>query len=551
MTADSVSSANMQPGEAHPEFLDAADIEQLKMHCPEVLSAIDALDSASSTMTDNAAVDSAAAFAIGKGLELVRRKLEAATARSTRLMTEQIEPSRYGVRKLPALLKQRMRITSHEARRRLSMARTLTGERTATGESIPARLPHVADCLQAGTISVDQTQAIMKQVDSLPPQVRAEYEPAVERVLLENAPSLRVEEFRVLGNRIRGYLDPDGRLATEPSHPNDYFVTVNQKANGDWILRGLLDSTTGLTLNALLTNRSQNPAQIVDAVRGAGAGTGETTAPEVPGTDAGTAPEAPGTGAAAGAQPREHLDATGFGFLDADGASAGPPAPAPFADSWTDEGCRPNAAHANGSPTVAQIFDDSRPDGARRHDRFSVLITRGACEPTGAGSYALVVTATADQVARGEGEVEAAGGHTRLEDVLQLSPGGRFYYASTAPGTREVRVRTEARFATPTQMTLLKARDRGCSFPDCDIPVGWCEAHHMRAHRHGGPTDLDNLTLLCRFHHGWHEKHGWRSVMLNGFPAWIPPQTLDRDQRPIFHSRFRAELHDPDTLFPD
>lgn len=529
MTAEPVPADGAQPAEAHPEFLDAADIAQLKAHCPELLAAVTALEDTASTIQGNAALDSAAAIAIGKGLELVRRKLESATAQSTRLMSQQIEPSHYGVRKLPALLKQKMRITTHEARRRLSMARCLTQHHSTTGQPIPAQLPEVAACLQAGTISVDQAQAIIKQIDALPPRVRAEHKPAIERVLVENAPGLRVEEFRVLGKRILGYLDPDGKLETEPSHPDDYFVTVNQKTNGDWILRGLLDSTTGLTLNALLTNRQQGPADIVEAVR--------TAADNRQGGSA--SPEEDGSTVAAA------------GHLDAAGSSFGPPALDPFADSWEDAGCQPNASTLDGSPTIAPVFDDTRPDGARRHDRFSVLITRGASEPTGTGSYALVVTATAEQLARGEGEVEAAGGHTRLEDILQLSPGGKFYYSATRPGTRDVKVRTEARFATPTQMTLLKARDRGCSFPDCDIPVGWCEAHHMHAHRHGGPTDLNNLTLLCRFHHAWHERHGWRSTLLNGLPAWIPPQTLDRTQRPLFHSRFQAELADPVTLFPE
>ncbi|MBD8019768.1 HNH endonuclease signature motif containing protein [Brevibacterium gallinarum] len=109
-------------------------------------------------------------------------------------------------------------------------------------------------------------------------------------------------------------------------------------------------------------------------------------------------------------------------------------------------------------------------------------------------------------------------------------------------------VRSEGRFATGTQMTLLKARDRGCSFPDCDIPVGWCEAHHIRAHRHGWPTEISNLTFLCRFHHGWHERHGWRAALLNGLPAWIPPYTVDRERRPIYHSRYIAELTRPEAL---
>ncbi len=43
--------------------------------------------------------------------------------------------------------------------------------------------------------------------------------------------------------------------------------------------------------------------------------------------------------------------------------------------------------------------------------------------------------------------------------------------------------------------------DDGCAFPGCDRPPSWCDAHHVRHWADGGPTDLDNLVLLCSAHH--------------------------------------------------
>jgi hypothetical protein len=66
------------------------------------------------------------------------------------------------------------------------------------------------------------------------------------------------------------------------------------------------------------------------------------------------------------------------------------------------------------------------------------------------------------------------------------------------------------RVVQPAQRHALVVRDGGCVFPGCDRPPGWCEAHHLIHWLHGGPTDLDNLALLCRAHHRTVHEGGWR-----------------------------------------
>ncbi len=58
-----------------------------------------------------------------------------------------------------------------------------------------------------------------------------------------------------------------------------------------------------------------------------------------------------------------------------------------------------------------------------------------------------------------------------------------------------------SRVATNAQFRALIARDRHCQAPGCKEPPTRCQAHHKWHWTRGGPTDLDNLELLCWHHH--------------------------------------------------
>ncbi|KAA0023002.1 HNH endonuclease signature motif containing protein [Antrihabitans cavernicola] len=80
----------------------------------------------------------------------------------------------------------------------------------------------------------------------------------------------------------------------------------------------------------------------------------------------------------------------------------------------------------------------------------------------------------------------------------------------------------------------LVARDHGCAFPGCGRPPSWCDGHHVKHWADGGPTDLDNLVLLCRFHHRMIHHSGWQVVMGEDRHPWfIPPVQRDRFREPI------------------
>ncbi|GHF27039.1 HNH endonuclease [Pseudolysinimonas yzui] len=65
------------------------------------------------------------------------------------------------------------------------------------------------------------------------------------------------------------------------------------------------------------------------------------------------------------------------------------------------------------------------------------------------------------------------------------------------------------RLFTTRQRIALAAIWGGCAHPDCDRPPSWCEAHHATEWDNGGPTDIANGILLCRFHHLLTHNMGW------------------------------------------
>ena len=75
------------------------------------------------------------------------------------------------------------------------------------------------------------------------------------------------------------------------------------------------------------------------------------------------------------------------------------------------------------------------------------------------------------------------------------------------PAGRPLDVGRTTRLATARQRRALEVRDGGCSFPGCDAPASWCQAHHIVHWADGGPTDLANLALVCGHHHRFIHAH--------------------------------------------
>jgi hypothetical protein len=84
-------------------------------------------------------------------------------------------------------------------------------------------------------------------------------------------------------------------------------------------------------------------------------------------------------------------------------------------------------------------------------------------------------------------------------------------------------------------------RDGGCRFPGCP-ERHFVHGHHRKHRADLGPTDLENLILLCGYHHRFVHEHGWRiEIDPEGRPVFIRPDgTVYPPHRPALDPRLAA-----------
>ncbi len=188
---------------------------------------------------------------------------------------------------------------------------------------------------------------------------------------------------------------------------------------------------------------------------------------------------------------------------------------------------------------------DERSFGQRQHDALEEccnrLLREGTVHENNAPVTVIVTIDETDLVRRTGHATTTSGDLIATPTLLTMADQAEIYPAVlNAHGVPLTLERTK-RCATRHQTMALIARDVGCSFPGCAHPADYCERHHIVPWIDGGPTDLDNLTLLCVYHHRNFEQRGW-TVRMNdqGLPEWRPPAWVDPDQKPLINGRIRA-----------
>ena len=347
-----------------------------------------------------------------------------------------------------------------------------------TGGRMEPRFEHVAAAQADGLISAAHARVITGTVRELPSAVRTEHGEPLEQFLVEQACAQAPHYLARTAKHALSVLDPDGTLSSDEDHHRRRGFTLTPLPDGSSDVRGrLTPQATAIVMAALDPLASPRPA---------------TTTPA--------------TGAAG------------------DGATDG------------------NAAEN----TTAEVVQDPRSYPQRMHDALQDacqrLLASGSLPDNGGVPTVLVITMTAHQLATGVGTAMTGHGQpVSVADALILTDQAEVIPVVLSDTGGVISYGRMRRNATPHQRRALAARDGGCSFPGCDAPPSWTEAHHVQRWEHGGLTDLHNLTLVCGHHHREHQRQGWQCVMTDGVPLWLPPWWIDQQRTPLRNTTHHLE----------
>jgi uncharacterized protein DUF222/HNH endonuclease len=199
-------------------------------------------------------------------------------------------------------------------------------------------------------------------------------------------------------------------------------------------------------------------------------------------------------------------------------------------------------------PLCAPIPGDERSAAQRRADALidvcKLALRTGQLPESGGEPPQVTVTVAYDPLVRALGAASTdTGERLPAATARRLACDARILPVVLGADGQILDAGRTSRLATGPLRRALHVRDQGCAFPDCDRPPRWTDAHHITPWADGGATTLDNLVLLCRYHHRLvhHRTAGWQIRLgADRRPDFIPPPAVDPQQRPrrnLYHLR--------------
>ena len=160
---------------------------------------------------------------------------------------------------------------------------------------------------------------------------------------------------------------------------------------------------------------------------------------------------------------------------------------------------------------------------ARRADALVALCSHRIAADADADRATVVIHASLDAL-EGRRNAETEHGAFMPPEALQrLACDARVQVVAENDAGDAVGFGRTRREPSAAMLRQLRHRDRGCRFPGCGS-TAFANAHHIVWWSRGGATDLDNLVLICGFHHRLVHEHGWRvERTFDGRVRWFRP----------------------------
>lgn len=405
-------------------------------------------------------------------------------------------------------------------------------------------LRQMGAALAAGEISAEHLRNARLTVKRIPKKLLDAKRAEIDEALTRNAREWAPRQAQDLNDALLSVLDPDGQEKDDADAYTRCSLHLVRDAFGMIVMRGQLDSTSGQLIETVLDqliameradSHDLRPDEIANQRPG--------------GVNAAGEPESVADTRDRGRRRADALvlmaqlaieylalvvgkdglpETNGIGGKLNERSSRGVPRIVIVAQTETDENApEPEPKEASASPTPQAPAAASEPD----QDLSWLIPTQGG-RPLLAGPPQVDPQRLVGTSDCGRPISLAALEHLVCDSIID--------HVTTTKNGRVVSMKSSARVATPTQTAAVIARDRGCVFPGCAAPPSLCQVHHVQFWSRGGPTEIDNLALVCWRHHQLIHLHattnpeeGWRLIMLAGVPYAIRPIWQDPDQVPI------------------
>jgi hypothetical protein len=184
-------------------------------------------------------------------LEVDRRRQPVAEYRLIQTLRNRCEPTDVGAKNWSEVLQQRLRISTHEARRRLDEAGDLATRTAFTGEQLEPVLPNVAKRQTAGEIGAEHVRIIRAFFRDLPTAVDYETRESCEETLAQLAADHTPDVLRRAADRLAGLVNPDGDFSDVDRARRRHLTIGRQQVDGMSPITGLLDPEARATLDAV------------------------------------------------------------------------------------------------------------------------------------------------------------------------------------------------------------------------------------------------------------------------------------------------------------